>query len=138
MPLVRLCELLSSREISVFYDKNEQHRIIAENVEDYLAPIYKTEAAYVLPLLSRNYPRKIWTKFESDHFKTRFGEKAVIPIRFSDAPEGFFSASGEYGGLWLDVSRDIDPQLMEIADVLAKRIADDRDQVGGDESGELG
>src|SRR6266480_2185361 len=71
----RLCELLSAREVEVFFDENEQHRILAENVEDYLAPIYKTEAAYVVPFLSGHYPRKIWTKFESDNFKSRFGER---------------------------------------------------------------
>ena len=52
----RLCELLSAREVEVFFDENEQHRILAENVEDYLAPIYKTEAAYVVPFLSGHYP----------------------------------------------------------------------------------
>jgi hypothetical protein len=30
-------EALTSREISVFYDKNEQHRILANDVEEYLA-----------------------------------------------------------------------------------------------------
>lgn len=123
----RLCELLTEREIVVFYDENEQHRIIAENVEDYLAPIYQTEAAYVVPLLSKNYPRKIWTKFESDQFKSRFGESAVIPLRFSDASEGFFSASSSYGGLWLDLAKDLDGELVAISDTLAKRIAEDRE-----------
>jgi transposase len=32
-------EALSKREISVFYDRNEQHRILANDVEEYLAPI---------------------------------------------------------------------------------------------------
>ena len=32
--------------------------------------------------LDRNYPRKLWTNFESDKFKERFGEHAVIPIIF--------------------------------------------------------
>ena len=35
----KLNNLLLDREISVFYDKNEQHRILTSNVEDYLAPI---------------------------------------------------------------------------------------------------
>ncbi len=49
---------LEEREISVFYDKNEQHRILANDVEQYLAPIYRSEARFVLPLLSKNYPKK--------------------------------------------------------------------------------
>lgn len=77
----RLYELLSEREIARFYDENEQHRILAQNVEDYLAPIYRSEARYVVPLLSQEYPTRIWTKFESDQFNERFGQNAVISIR---------------------------------------------------------
>ncbi len=53
-----LFEKLSKEEISVFYDKNEQHRILAEDVEEYLGPIYRSEARFILVLLSKNYPRK--------------------------------------------------------------------------------
>ena len=49
---------LSSREISVFYDKNEQHRILANDIEEYLAPIYRSESKFVVVLLSREYPKK--------------------------------------------------------------------------------
>jgi hypothetical protein len=122
----RLYDLLAERQISVFYDNNEQHRILAEHVEEYLAPIYRNEAAYVVPLLSKEYPKKIWTKFESDNFKHRFGENAVIPIRFTDVQEGFFSNSSNYGGLSFDPTKDHESQLQEIATTLAKRLADDR------------
>ena len=30
----------------MFYDKNEQHRILAEHVEEYLRPIYQSEASF--------------------------------------------------------------------------------------------
>lgn len=122
----KLADLIGEREVSVFYDYNDQHLILAANVEDYLAPIYRTEASYVIALLSKEYPRKVWTKFESDNFKTRFGENAVIPINFSDAPSGFFSIVSETGGLSFDVSASIDEQLNEFADVLCRRIASDR------------
>jgi hypothetical protein len=122
----RLYDLLAERQISVFYDNNEQQRILAEHVEEYLAPIYRNEAAYVVPLLSKEYPKKIWTKFESDNFKHRFGENAVIPIRFTDVQEGFFSDSSNYGGLSFDPTRDHETQLQEIATTFAKRLADDR------------
>ncbi len=85
-----LFRLLSEREVSVFYDKNEQHRIIAREIEYYLAPIYKSEATYVVPLLSENYPTRIWTKFESDNFRSRFGEESIIPIRFRNCKRGCF------------------------------------------------
>jgi hypothetical protein len=122
----RLFTLLSEREISVFYDKNEQHRIIASNIEDYLAPIYRSEARYVIPLLSPDYPTRIWTKFESDNFVHRFGENSVIPIWFKTVQEGFFSNERKYGGMPFDPAGDVEAQLAEIADTLSKRLIEDR------------
>jgi len=75
-----LFELLSEHELEVFFDENEQSRILAENIEDYLGPIYSSEASYVVCLLSPEYPKRVWTTFESQQFKARFGQRAVIPI----------------------------------------------------------
>lgn len=60
------------RELEVSYDFNEQYRILAEDVEEYLMPIYATEAQFVVCVLGPMYPQKIWTKFESKHFEERF------------------------------------------------------------------
>jgi hypothetical protein len=124
----RLFGLLNEREISVFYDINEQHRIVAMNIEDYLGPIYRSEARYVVPLLSPDYPTRIWTKFESDNFAHRFGENAVIPIWFSTVKEGYFSDERKFGGLAYDPAAPIDSQLEKIATTLAKRLVEDREK----------
>lgn len=123
----RLFNILTELEIPVFYDENEQHRIVAQNLEDYLAPIYRSEARYVIPLMSPNYPGRIWTKFESDNFRDRFGENSVIPIRFSNVTEGFFSEERKYGGFFLKVDDDIEQQLQIMAHQLAKRLVEDRE-----------
>ncbi len=122
----RLFQILSEREVSVFYDENEQHRIIARDIEDYLGPIYRSEAAYVVPLLSPSYPTKIWTKFESDQFRARFGSESVIPIRFRNVEDGFFGEQHKYGSLPFDPEGDIEQQLQKIANILCKRIEEDR------------
>jgi len=122
----RLYEMLSEREIATFFDEDEQHRIIARNVEDYLAPIYKSEARYVVAFLSPDYPTRIWTKFESDQFKERFGDDAVVPIRFSTAKLNFFSDDQKYGGLAFDPAANTEAQLEEIASTLSKRLMEDR------------
>jgi hypothetical protein len=124
----RLYELLSEREIATFYDENEQHRIIAQNVEDYLAPIYRSEARYVLPLLSSAYPTRIWTKFESDQFNERFGQNAVVPIRFTDTQPGYFSNEHKYGALSFDPTKEAEPQLQNIAETLSLRLIEDRNR----------
>lgn len=117
---------LSSHEVSVFYDLNEQHRILAENVEDYLAPIYNSEAQYVVVLLGKDYPRRIWTKFESEHFKGRFGSNSIIPIWFSDAPPGLFDETTLYGGLEYDSTKEKDPQIAYIGEILLKKLSEKR------------
>lgn len=131
-----LFNALNSREISVFYDRNEQHRILANDVEEYLAPIYRSESRFVVPLLGNNYPKKIWTKFESEQFKQRFGTGSVIPIWFSDAPAGLFDETRKYGGLSFDVSAPIDTQVQSIVEALAARLAEERQAEANAESSE--
>jgi len=118
--------VLLENQISVFYDKNEQSRILAENVEDYLAPIYSTEAKFIVPLLSISFPKKIWTKFESDNFRQRFSDNSIIPIWFSDCPAGMFDESRKYGGLAFDITDDIDNQVELITNELIKKISEER------------
>lgn len=117
-----LFEALSARELAVFYDKNEQARILAENVEDYLGPIYRSEATYVVPLLGSEFPKRIWTKFESDQFRARFGENSVIPIWFSDVEPGAFDEDRKVGGTTFRVDADFDSEIDRIADLLAEKM----------------
>ena len=117
---------LTEREVEVFYDENEQHRIIAQNVEDYLAPIYRSEAKYIVALMSPDYPTRIWTKFESDSFRERFGSDEVIPIRYRNVTPGFFSDDAKYGGIAFDPDGNADKQVEEIVQTLCARLIDDR------------
>lgn len=121
-----LASELAAMEMSVFYDKNEQHRILANDVEEYLAPIYRSESKFVLVLLSQHYPKKIWTKFESEQFKQRFGENSVIPIWFTDAMPGIFDQSRLVGGLAFNPEEDHAAQILDIVRTLGARLEDDR------------
>ena len=57
--------VLLNEGFAVFYDKDEQHWIIGEDVQQYLALIYRTEARFVIALLGKEYPQRVWAKFES-------------------------------------------------------------------------
>lgn len=122
-----LCTALQDHQVEVFFDENEQHRILAESVEDYLAPIYQSESRYVIPLLSPDYPTRLWTKFESDNFRQRFGENAVIPIWFRNAPSGMFDESRDYGGISFDPDSDTTPQIERIADLAVQKLGESRE-----------
>lgn len=120
----RIADRLKDRELAPFYDKDEEHRILAENIEDYLAPIYRSEATYVVPLLDHEYPTRIWTKFESDQFKRRFGEKSVIPVWYSNVPPATFGEDRNVGGIVFDVAADIHEEANRIANLLAAKMRD--------------
>jgi hypothetical protein len=121
-----LFEKLTDVEMSIFYDKNEQYRILASNIEDYLGPIYRSEARYIVALLGPDYPKRVWTKFESEQFKQRFGEEAVIPIWFNTAPPGMFDETSRIGGFTFDRNIDVAQQVDDIVSMLTKKIAEMR------------
>lgn len=125
-----LFDRLEEREFETFYDKNEQHRILAEDVEDYLRPIYQSDAEYVVVLLGPEYPKRVWTRFESEQFRTRFKSGAVIPVWFSNVPIGVFDESSRLGGITFDSEGDPSDQLDEIAELLSRKILDIRANPG--------
>lgn len=120
-------EKLVQEELEVFYDKNEQHRILAQDVEEYLRPIYQTEAQFVVVLLGREYPKRIWTKIESDAFKDRFADGSVIPIWFTDVDEAMFDVSRGKGGLSFDRSKELETQVEYVCGTLVKKLAEARE-----------
>lgn len=120
----RIFEGLTRNEFNVFYDENEQHRILARDIEDYLAPIYRSEAEYVICLLSENYPNRIWTKFESDQFKERFGDNSIIPILFKNVTISQFDVISTLGRIEFDPHADTNSQVESIVDLLTKKMTD--------------
>lgn len=131
-----LFEKLAESELGVFYDANEQSRILAANVEEYLAPIYKSEASYVVVLFGNEYPKRVWTRFESAQFKQRFGENAVIPIWFDGVDYSVFDLSREYGGLTIDRAEPLEPQITGIANHLSEKLANDRAEAAARAAGD--
>lgn len=115
---------LQEREFEVFYDKNEAHRILAVDIEDYLGPIYRTEARYVICLLGPDYPKRVWTKFESEQFRKRFGDQSVVPVWFTTAPPGVFDESARVGGYTFDPDGDVEHQLAELAEMLTRKMGE--------------
>jgi hypothetical protein len=123
---------LAEREVEVFYDKNEQHRILAQDVEEYFRPIYQSEAQFVVVLLGRDYPKGIWTKIESDAFQARFSKGAVIPVWFSDVNASAFDTSRDAGGVTWDVNGDPLRQCQEMCDLFVQKLAESRNQLGAE------
>jgi hypothetical protein len=123
-----LFESLQGDEFEVFYDFNEQYRILAQDVEDYLRPIYKSEASYVIVIIGPDYPKRIWTLFESEQFKNRFRDGSVIPIIMSDTNLSAFDMTSKIGHIKFDRTGDLNTQINQIVTLLKKKISERRIQ----------
>lgn len=122
----QLFETLQAEEFEVFYDYNEQYRILAEDIEDYLRPIYSSEAAYVVVIIGPDYPKRVWTQFESDHFKHRFSKGTVIPVVLSTVVLSAFDITNKIGYYTIDPSGNLKEQISNLVTLLSHKIADNR------------
>lgn len=118
----KLNDHLTDLGYSVFYDHSEQHRIVAEGLEEFLGPIYRSNASYVIAVLGPTYGKRRWTRFESEQFKELFGENRVIPVWSKAAPPTAFDTTGEIGGAFFDPAGDLDGQAAEIAELCARKL----------------
>lgn len=116
-----LFNALQDNELEVFYDRNEQHRILAEDVEEYLGPIYSSDAQLVICILGPDFPKRVWTKFESDQFKQRFKSGEVVPIVLNTAPLGIFDSATKVGHIAWDRGGDFTNQIRSATDVLIQK-----------------
>lgn len=123
-----LFKALEEEELEVFYDRNEQHRIIAEDLEEYLAPIYNSDAQIVVCILGPDYPKRVWTKFESEQFKKRFGQGEVVPIVINNALLGVFDEASKVGHVSWDRKSDFKGQVKSVVDMLKKKCVEIRER----------
>ena len=91
-------------------------------MEEYLRPIYQSQANYVVVLLSPEYPNRIWTKFESEQFKHRFGEHKVIPIVYNTVVLDLFSLIANTGFVTFNPLADQDNEIARIVKLLSEKI----------------
>jgi hypothetical protein len=108
----------------VFYDHAEQHRILGEDVEAYLGPIYASGSRYVLTVLGEMYGVKRWTLFEAEKYKDRIDKGQVLPIWSTKVPASAFDPTRRLGCLFFDPDRPLLPQAKEHAEVISKKLAE--------------
>jgi hypothetical protein len=117
---------LEEDEMEVFYDRNEQHRILAEDVEEYLAPIYSSDAQLVVCIIGPDYPKRLWAKFESTQFRQRFKSGGVVPIVLDTVPLGMFDLVSQVGHISWKTEADLNAQAADAARLLSRKCAEFR------------
>lgn len=111
---------LSDREMQIFYDRQEQHRILSNDLEDYLHPIYNSEARYVICIIDENYPKRIWTRFEEKVISQRSHQDIII-ILVGDTDPGAFSSVKDRGYLQISAEPD-ETEIDENCSILVRRL----------------
>lgn len=82
----KLYELLKDKNITVFYDENEQHKLWGKNLEKELQLIYQEKSRYCLVLVSKHYSQKDWTMAELEFILQRSFPNVdhILPLRIDD------------------------------------------------------
>ena len=80
----------------------------------------------MIVLLGPDYPKRIWTKIESDAFRTRLGDGSVVPVWFTTAPPGLFDETARRGGYTFDPGGDLHSQTVEVTELLLKKLGESR------------
>ena len=117
-----LFEELTDLSVTVFYDNDHQAELLGADIDKFLAPIYASDSHYVIVFADEYYPNKLWTVFESEQFRHRFGENAVIPVLFDGWKPDVTSSYRTKGCYSFDTSRDSKTQIKELAQTLLKKV----------------
>lgn len=124
-----LRNFLEEHDLTVFYDKSEESKILANDVEAVLGPKYSTESRFVVAVLGELYGTKRWTLFESDNYKHRIEKNEVIPVYSIKVPQNAFDPLIKKGGKAFDPDGDLEAQARAIASSVASRLAEPATQV---------
>jgi hypothetical protein len=115
---------LRQLDFEVFYDLNEQFRMLAQDLEEYLEPIYQSEARFVVCIMSNEYPSRIWTKFESEAFRGRFSRGEVIPVLVDGFEPSNFDTLTKIGYWRLRNDGSLEAEIRRLVDYLRRKIVD--------------
>jgi len=122
----KLFDELKKRQVSVFYDHNEQYRIVAQDLEEYLGPIYRTESLFVVAILGKDYPDRVWTCFESDEFHERISKGEVVAILMPGERFAGLDRTRRIGVISLSKSSDALAEINRVVEMLVAKLAERR------------
>ena len=120
----KLKECLEELDYSVFYDYDQQHYILGQDVEEYLSPIYSEKCRYVVVVLGEKYGIKQWPRLEYQNYHDRIGAGEVLIVRSKKVPHSFTDELSGIGSLTYDPDEDLGKQARDIAQVISDKFED--------------
>lgn len=106
----------------VFYDLDEQSRLLAEDLGEFLKPVYEVDARLVVAILGERYGSKRWTQFEADAYLPRVDRGEVIPIVSTGLQLGATDRLRDIGRLNFDPSGDLSAQAASLAAAVSAKV----------------
>jgi hypothetical protein len=117
-------DLLTSKNIRVFYDEDYADDLWGKDLIAHLADLYQNKARFCVMFISRHYPLKRWTNFERQHIQARAfrdTNEYILPIRVDDTNVPGIAETMGY--------RDMRQHSLEsIASTLEKKLAKSKGQ----------
>ena len=83
----QLVEILGSKDISVFYDSQQQAQMWGKDLYQFLDEIYSNSAKFCIIFVSESYVQKAWTKHELRSAQSRAfkqNSEYILPIKLDD------------------------------------------------------
>jgi hypothetical protein len=121
----RLNDHLEEYGLAAFYDETEKSRILANDVEAILGPIYEKDCRYVVGIFGEMYGIKQWTLFEASKYANRIDNGEVIPIWSTKVlPQSAFDRMRGKGAMTYDPDGDLNKQAADAAETIAKKLSD--------------
>ncbi|KAF5416619.1 MAG: HEAT repeat-containing taxis proteinF [Candidatus Methanogaster sp.] len=114
-----LAVLLESRNISFFYDEQEQVDLWGKNLYQHLQSVYRDKAQFCVVFLSHAYAQKLWTRHELESAQARAfreNKEYILPVKIDDTEIPGINETIGYIDLRL-------VSLEEIANMLVKKLS---------------
>ncbi|MGW7041909.1 TIR domain-containing protein [Streptomyces avermitilis] len=120
-----LFTVLAQLGYAVFYDFNEQDRLLGAQVDNFLEAIFTRESRFVVVVLSNDFGRRRPHVFEAEIIQEKVPQERILPIYYRNRPCGPFDSLYHQGHLWLDSDGDLTPQVIQHAELISKKVAAD-------------
>jgi hypothetical protein len=122
----QFANLLTSKDIKVFYDRYEPAALWGKDVVDHMVNLYARKARYCVLFLSQHYPLRKWTEVERTSAQERAFRDAneyILPILLDDVEVAGITETTGY--------QDLRQHSMEsIASVLEQKLIETKGRSG--------
>ena len=113
-------QLLTQKNISVFYDKYEQANLWGKDLYEKLDQVYRKQAKYCVIFISKSYAEKLWTNHERKSAQARAfieNREYILPVKLDDTEiPGIRETVG-----YIDLRRTT---ISELADLTLNKLLD--------------